>query len=511
MKKFSVVSYIVGIALGIFLITVFLNLPFYVENMQKEIISYKFDYSDKLTLLVWSVFFIGILFVVSSFQTNLYMKNPDDKVSLYFSLYCWTIIAGTILGILPYGNWLFILKLSYICTYISLLAFHVYIHAYLNRQVHPLIEKFVWGFLGILIVLTLLTNVEVMFLLLKFSSFFSLCYFLYIFYLSVQKLRDKTIQSIGNFVSILILSIANFNHVLVSYGVLEGESIFGVGLFIFLIIQSALNMERFLNSYSETIEMKRLLQEKVKERTMELEKANIEMRRIQCEKSQIISDICHDLSNPITSISMVTKGIIEDVIPATDKQYLVEILNKSNLMEKLLEDLRQLNMLESNQINFHLEKLDWYHYMERIFNNYRANLRSENIEYELHIEKPSQQEAVVMIDPLRMEQVFFNIISNSIKYTPAGGSIEVIIGLDEKIQQAFMKVSDNGIGIDSNQLPHIYDRFYRTEPIRAEKESTGLGLNIVKSIIARHRGNIHVESEKGRGTVFTINIPLVAE
>ncbi|WP_335505255.1 sensor histidine kinase [Bacillus sp. JJ722] len=511
MKKYSVISYILGIVLGSFLLTVFTNFSFFVESIQKEVLVYSAIRTSNLDLLVWSLFFIGILFVVSAFQTNFYIKQPDDKAPLYFSVYCWIIIAGTIVTIMPYGNWVLLLKLAYIFNYISILALHVYIHSFLNKKIHPFLTKFIWINVGILVVLTVFTNVHFMVILLQYSIILSFFYFIYIFYLSLQKLRDKTIKSIGNFISVLIFIIANIQHVLIGYQLIEGDSLMGLGLFVFFIIHSALNMERFLNSYSETIEMKRLLQEKVKERTIELEKTNKEIRRIQTEKSQITSDICHDLSNPITSISMITKGIIEDVIPATDKQYLVEILNKSKLMEKLLEDLRQLNMLESNQINFHLEKMDWYLYMERIFNNYRANLRTENIEYELHIEKSSQQEAAVMIDPIRMEQVFFNIISNSVKYTPVGGSIEVIIGLDDKVKQAFMMVSDSGIGIDSTQLPHIYDRFYRTEPFRVEKESTGLGLNIVKSIIARHKGSIHVESEKGKGTIFIVNIPLVVE
>lgn len=511
MKKLRIISYLIGIFLGICLLVVFSNLSFFTENIRSEVLIHSYIHLSKSKLLNWALFFIGILFVVSAYQTNFYIKNPDDKAPLYFSLYCWMTIIAVITTIFPYGSWITILKLVYIATYLTILILHFYIHSFLNKQAHPFVSYFIWIFASVMILFTIITDIQFLVGLYQYSILLSVSYLIYITFLSFQKLLDRTPRFIENFISILILTVTNIQHLLVGFHLIEGESLQGMGLIIFFIIHSALNMERFLTSYSETQEMKHLLQEKVKERTMELERANREMIIIQNEKSQLISNICHDLSNPITSISMVTKGIIDDVIPATNKQYLVEIHNKSNLMEKLLADLRQLNMLESNQINFHFEKLDWYHFTESMFNNYRAFLRSESIQYELHFEKTLEQDTAVMIDPLRMEQVFLNLISNSVKHTPGGGSIDVSVGLDEKIKQAFLTISDNGTGIDSNQLPLIYNRFYRTDPARTDKESTGLGLNIVENIIIKHKGSIHVESEKGLGTNFTINIPLAVE
>nr|WP_230203666.1 sensor histidine kinase [Bacillus massiliigorillae] len=476
--------------------------------MRKEVLLYSFVQSSNLELIVWSLFFIGILFTVSFFQSNLYIKRPDDKVPLYFSFYIWTIIISMVLMIIPYGDWFLLLKLIYICNYMSLYFFHIYISAFLHKQAHRLLTMFIIICVSVLTVLTMFNNFDFIVKLFQLNSMLYFCYFIYLLYVTWRKFREKQKQIIWVFISVIIIVLTGFQHQLVIYHVIEEVSQNGLGIFLFLLIHSVLNMERFLNSYSETVEMKQLLQEKVKERTVELERANVEMRSLQNEKSQIISDICHDLSNPITSIGMISKGMLEEVIPVTNKQYLVEILNKSSLMEKLLGDLRQLNMLENNQIHFHLEKVDWYDYMKRIFTDYDANLQSEDIKYKLHMDKVPKQNAEVLIDPLRMEQVYFNIISNSIKYTPVGGSVEVSVGLDYATQQAFLKVSDSGIGIDSSQLHLIYDRFYRTEPIKADKESTGLGLNIVKSIISRHEGSINVESEKGKGTTFIIRIPL---
>lgn len=131
MKKINIVSYIMGILLGVFLMIVFLNLSYFAENIRKEVLVYSFTSSSNSQLLVWSLFFIGVLFLVSSFQMNLYIKKPDDKVPLYFSFYSWMIIISIVATIFPYGNWIILLKLVHISTYITLLIFHYYIHAFL--------------------------------------------------------------------------------------------------------------------------------------------------------------------------------------------------------------------------------------------------------------------------------------------------------------------------------------------------------------------------------------------
>ena len=182
--------------------------------------------------------------------------------------------------------------------------------------------------------------------------------------------------------------------------------------------------------------------------------------------------------------------------------------NQSQLMKSMLEDLRQLNLLESNQLHFQMQKTNWYDFTESVFNRYKELVQIEGLTYIYSLESNDNKNRMVIVDSLRLEQVYFNLISNSVKFTPADGKIEVKVGIDEKKGKATLKIIDNGVGMTADQLPQVYNRFFRTEPIRPEKQSTGLGLNIVRSIITKHQGHIQIESEQGKGTIVTIMIPL---
>lgn len=509
MRKFIVISYGIGFLFGLYFIDIFLNLSFYVENIHSEVLEYSSIKISKFEILVFSLFFMGILFIISVFQTKFYIKKPNDKISLYYSVYCWIVFMIIGATIFPYGNWMIVLKFVYICSIVGFIIFHHYFHAYLNKQPNKLFIYGIWLSSFVFIIGIALAGIPTAVLLFKYFVGIQFCYLFYVLFQSYIKLSEHTVQSVGNFICIIILLATSFQGFLVDYEYLDGTSLEAIGMFLFFTIHSTLSADRFLTSYSQTLEMKKLLQIKVKERTRELELANQEMQRIELEKRQTISNICHDLSNPLTSIYVVSKGLMDEIIPQNDKQFFEEIYNQSRLMEKLLTDLRQLNLLESYQLGFHMEEVEWFSFMERLFNNYRSNLQREQLSYTLFVDKHSEQELKVVIDPLRMEQVFLNLLSNSVKFTPKKGLIEVKIGVKPEDKEVYFVVSDNGVGIDYNQLPKIFDRFYRTKPIREEKDSTGIGLNIVKSIIDRHNGSIQVNSEPKKGTNVSVKIPLI--
>lgn len=509
MYKFHIIRYGIGTIIAMCFMVMFSSPSFFIENIHEELLIYSLITASNLELFVFTVFFMGFLFIVSVFQSEFYVKNPDDKGALYFSVYCWLILLALAATIFPFGNWEVVFKSSYIFTLLTVLGFHYYIHSYLKIKPYKYLTYTIWVTIGAFIVLTCLISVQFMSQLADCFTILFICYLLYVAYHSFRLLSDHTIQAVGNFISIITLVVCYMQDFMVKSEWLNEDSFKTVGLFAFFTIHSALNTDRFLVSYSETVTMKKLLQHKVKERTMELEKANLEMIRIEQEKRQIISNVCHDLSNPIMSIRIISKGMIDEIIPTDKKRYFEEIFNQSRLMESLLSDLRQLNLIESKQLCFQMEKVEWYSFVERMFNNYSSILYSENLQYSLSTTRDSEQDVKVILDPLRMEQVFFNIVSNSIKYTPDEGSIEVRVDVDAVNEQASFTITDNGIGMDHEQLPHIFERFYRTKPLRKGKASTGLGLNIVQSIIEKHNGSIQVESEKQRGTSVTVSIPLL--
>ena len=141
--------------------------------------------------------------------------------------------------------------------------------------------------------------------------------------------------------------------------------------------------------------------------------------------------------------------------------------------------------------------------MRRTVSNYEINAHEKNIRIKL---EEATQIPEIRIDPVRMEQVISNLLTNAIRHTPSGGSITVAISSDEG--GLAISVADTGEGIALEDLPHVFERFYRSGSSRARKEGgTGLGLAIVKQMVDAHGGNVRAESEAGIGSKFSILLP----
>jgi signal transduction histidine kinase len=118
------------------------------------------------------------------------------------------------------------------------------------------------------------------------------------------------------------------------------------------------------------------------------------------------------------------------------------------------------------------------------------------------------EEIRILADKMRLRQVFLNLIANAVNYTPENGRVEISLSVDDEKDEAIVKVSDTGIGIPAEHLPHIFDRFYRVDRARNREDGgTGLGLAIVDSFVKAHGGRVEVFSVPGEGSVFTVYLP----
>ncbi len=216
------------------------------------------------------------------------------------------------------------------------------------------------------------------------------------------------------------------------------------------------------------------------------------------------ADISHELRSPLTTIlgnlSLLKRA---DSLPPEEREDMLhEIRSEAERMHRLISDLLLLAQAESGRSAFHREivELD-----ALVLEAYRMAQRRAG--ETLHIHLIHTDRAVVMGDADRLRQVLDNLINNAIRYTPAGGAID--LGLFCRENRAVIQVSDTGQGIAADDLPHIFDRFYRADKARTRAAGgTGLGLSIVKWIVEGHNGQIYVESTLGEGTTFEIHLPL---
>ncbi len=231
-----------------------------------------------------------------------------------------------------------------------------------------------------------------------------------------------------------------------------------------------------------------------------------EAHAVENMRREFVANVSHELRTPLTTIRGYAETLIDSDLsedPDMAKHFLSVMNREVDRMTRIVKDLLTLSRLDKET----LEKSKTFFSMDELLSDVvsrmkiNAKEKGHTITY-----SPTNNMPQILADRDRIEQVIVNIISNSIKYTPDGGSIEIFAGYMYK--EIYIKVKDNGIGIPKKDLPRIFERFYRVDKARSrDKGGTGLGLAIAKEIIELHGGTIEINSVYGKGTEVIIKLP----
>jgi len=227
-------------------------------------------------------------------------------------------------------------------------------------------------------------------------------------------------------------------------------------------------------------------------------------------RKMLVSSISHDLKTPITSIKGYVEGILDGVANSPEKidKYLRTIHSKAVQVDSMIDDLLLYSKLDLKQIPFNFEKTEVVKYFEYCVMENEPELEKFNIK--LIFQNNLANETYAMIDRERLRRVITNIIDNSKKYmNKSEGEIRII--LRETNTTVIIEISDNGSGISKEDLPHIFNRFYRADTSRNKVKGSGLGLAIAKHIVEGHGGLIWVRSVENEGTSIMISLKKVKE
>jgi two-component system phosphate regulon sensor histidine kinase PhoR len=228
------------------------------------------------------------------------------------------------------------------------------------------------------------------------------------------------------------------------------------------------------------------------------------LRKVDRLKNEFINTVSHDLRSPLTAI-MGYVDLLERVGPVNKKQleFIRRIQASVESVTSLVNDLLELGRIESG-----FDSQNEVIHLDKILHQSLETMDSLIVEKHLNLLLDLPEKVPPMHgNPIRLRQLFDNLIGNAIKYTPELGDIS--IELSPQTEQIFMRISDTGPGIPPGDQPHIFDKFYRGSNVLKGVDGSGLGLAIVKSIVDSHLGRIWVESSPGQGTIFTIVFPLV--
>ncbi len=219
------------------------------------------------------------------------------------------------------------------------------------------------------------------------------------------------------------------------------------------------------------------------------------------------ADIAHELRTPI-SVQRANLEALQDGIYPLTPENLEPLLEQNKLLTRLVEDLRTLALVESGQLKLDLAPTNLHLLAARLIENFRSQASQRQIELRLSV--PPGATPVVMADPLRLEQILSNLLSNALRYAPPEGWIEIaIVPVLSRVQ---VTVHDNGPGIPAEALSHIFERFYRSGRSRSRLEGgAGLGLAIARQLAEAQGGSLQAANHPQGGAVFTLTLPLAAQ
>lgn len=258
-------------------------------------------------------------------------------------------------------------------------------------------------------------------------------------------------------------------------------------------------------TYGQTLPVERcdevgLLTHTFNDMSAELEK-NDKMRR------QLFANIAHELRTPLAILQGNLEGMVDDVLPL-DKKILLSMEDEVLRLSRLVQELRDLSLAEVNELPLHKEKTDLNNLLTRAISMLQPLGEEKHLKL---VFSPAAKLPELMLDKDRINQVIYNLLTNAIRYVGEGCTIAIATAPIEVSGRPYVQttIADNGPGIAEEDLPHIFQYFYRGEKSRSRKSGgSGIGLALARQFVRSHGGNIAVKSKKGKGTTFAFILPV---
>ncbi len=231
---------------------------------------------------------------------------------------------------------------------------------------------------------------------------------------------------------------------------------------------------------------------------------NNELKHAVEMRDLFISMAAHELKTPITSIHLyaqvIEKAIKSDTVPKLSS--VETLVSETQRLTRLVNELMDVAHIQQGRLRYDMKKTDIISIIQKTLKDFRREYKNYKFTYK---NKSAKRDFWINGDPDKLRQVISNILNNSVKFSDEASTIT--IELSDNSKNCFIKIKDEGIGISEDEIPYIFDRYFRGSGKNTSRRGIGLGLALVKSIIEEHGGKIDVKSKKGKGTAITLKLP----
>ncbi|MFD0670335.1 ATP-binding protein [Cohnella sp. GCM10027633] len=476
----------------------------------------------------------GCLIMIGFYHFGLYVLRRQEIANLLFTLLCLFVALrmgmigeGFLVQWMPGYTWTLSLRTEYIALVLSGWAGFGYFRRMYPEEIRR--SWFVaagWGAAALVLFTAVLPPIFFTSCLIVYQAYILLCGVVTLVALIASGVRRREGAKLA------LVGFAGFfgtivNDMLFYNGWWRTIDLVSFGLLFLIVMNSFIISHRFSQTYgrvetmsAELIDWNNSLERKIAERTEELqrsyaevERAKSELERMELARRQLVSNISHDLRTPITLLQGYLEALRDRVI--TDESQrdatIRLMLTKVEGLDALIQDLFEISVLEARKVELLVDRLALSDWRETLLEQYGLELEQRGIGFDCRLEQEGIDSLTVSIDIQRMNRVFANLIYNAVRYTPEGGGIEISISADRPGGYASLVVADCGPGLDDEDIPHLFNRFYRNDKSRhSQSGGSGLGLAIVKEIVELHGGAIRAYNGPGGGGRFEIRLPLAS-
>ncbi|TXK85252.1 hypothetical protein FU659_04530 [Paenibacillus sp. N3.4] len=489
--------------------------------------------------IAFQLLMIGSLFTMGLYHIGLFLARRRDRSPLFFGCFSMgmglrAMVTGPTLitYLFPQIPWEFQVHLEYLSVVFALLMLIMFSYSRYPGEMHRKVrDLFVIASVAYSLFVLLTPALIYTYSMLAFQavSVLAICYVIYVSFWAFLRQREGASLNIA---AVLVLLVLVLNDILFYNHIVATGDLMQLGMLFYVFMESVNLSHQYSKSFARVESMSaqlqewnELLEDKVQERTEALEQShasiqtiNQELVKMEQSRRHLLSNISHELGTPLTLIQGYVKAVLDRMDEDNRDRYLRLTYEKTMVLDRIISDLFELSKFDTGKIRFDCQAVDSVAFFRSLFEKLELPIKQEGHSFAFIDKTDSQadKQLIVWIDVVRIEQVVMNLLFNAQKFTPASGSIHLIIekfGFLEKGDLGLkVKVRDTGNGIDDEDIPFVFDRFYRgRESHKSRSAGTGLGLAICKEIIEHHGGTIDVESKAGKGSTFTFTLPAMID
>lgn len=461
-------------------------------------------HESRMNSLAIDLFLSGSLLMMGLYHIGIFTRRKKEKFMLYFGIFCILMSLRSILTeefyfyqLLPNFSFLWGLRLAYLSLNL-VIVFYLYYISDLFSIGKLFGVKYIFLGITLLISTIILITPPKIFTFTIFPIYLiSLSVILFSIYILFDSYRTNK-ENVRLFILGFFLVFGfTFNDILYDLKIIHTGNLTHVGIFLFTFFQSFYLSTKISNAFNELEFLSANLEIQVKERTREVEAANQ-------AKSDFLSSMSHEIRTPMNAILGFSEIISNSIKGGEFKTYIDAIMSSGKTLLNLINDILDLSKIESGEMNLHSDRINLRLISKEVENIFFLKFREKGLSFHIEVEETFPE--LLLMDEVRIKQIFINLIGNSIKFTQKGG-ITLRLKSEQSIEMSNLRIEieDTGIGIPKADQPGIFDPFRQTKNQSTKLfGGTGLGLTITKKLIEIMGGKIHLESEVGKGTKFTI-------